>query len=297
MQKGALPDCTTPQCGPVFIPESELLAFYGSGTYTIENNKSLLDTDSPDSGHREMSSDSLSAALQNCQHWTQAQYSYGFTSPVKYQAAELTALVSSNPFTVSNSSLDHNQAQNFANFDDSLKLVSPFSDNDMRGNRHELRLAEALTIKPPPEFRTSDHLRDSQISQDTDSSSSCSDSYSLKDGLVSFPDSDYYSHTGSSTQTHKQADSDMAVNNKTPLNNTHRSHMEIHYNNLRGDSPSALQRYFEEDSRSRDSLLHREDSDREEDFLPLALPPSPPPPPMRLEADSDEEDTFVSYNA
>ena len=289
-----MPDCTTPQCGPVFIPESELQAFYGSGTYMIENNKTLLDTDSPDSGHREMSSDSLSAALQNCQHWTQAQYSYGFTSPVKYQTAELTALVSSNPFTVSNNSLDGDQAQNFANFDETLKLSCPLSDVDMRGDQHESRLAEALTIKPPPEFRTSDRKRDSQISQDSDTSSSCSDSYSLKDGLVNFPDSDYYSHTGSSTRTHKQGESDTLVNNQTPLNNAYKSHMEIHYNNLHGETDSALQRYFEEDSRSHDSLLRREDSDTEEDFLPL--PPSPPPPPMRLEADSSDEEGFITYN-
>ena len=262
----------------------------------IENNKSLLDTDSPDSGHREMSSDSLSAALQNCQHWTQAQYSYGFTSPVKYQTAELTALVSSNPFTVSSNSLDRNQVQNFANFDDSLKLVLPFSADDMKGKKLELRMAEAPKLKPPPEFRTPDHYRDSQISQDTDSSSSCSDSYSLKDGVVNFPDSDYYSHTGSSTQTHKQSDTDMMVNNQTQVNNTQRSHMEIHYNNLHSESPSALQRYFEEDSRSRDSLLHKEESDEEDEFLPVTLPPSPPPPPMRLEADSDDEDTFIAYN-
>ena len=261
----------------------------------IENSKSLLDTDSPDSGHREMSSDSLSAALQNCQHWTQAQYSYGFTSPVKYQTAELTALVSSNPFTVSSSSLDGGEVQNFANFEDNIRLMPPHSDEERVEDEHEPKMAEVLKIKPPPQFRTSDRHRDSQISQDTDSSSSCSDSYSLKDGLVSFPDSDYYSHTGSSTQTNKQVDSEVLVNNQNPLNKTYKSHMEIHYNDLRGDSGSALQRYFEEDTQSGDSLLLREDSDGEGDYLPQ--PPSPPPPPMRLEADSsDDEEGFISYN-
>ena len=279
----------------MFVPESELQAFYGSGTYMIENSKSLLDTDSPDSGHREMSSDSLSAALQNCQHWTQAQYSYGFTSPVKYQTAELTALVSSNPFTVSSSSLDGDQAQNFANFEDNWKLMPPVSDEERGEDGHESKLAEVLKIKPPPQFRTSDYKRDSQISQDSDSSSSCSDSYSLKDGLINFADSDYYSHTGSSTRTHKHADTETLVNNQTPMNKTYKSHMEIHYNDLRGDSASALERYFEQDSRSGDSLLHRDDSDGEEEYLPQ--PPSPPPPPMRLEADSsDDEEGFISYN-
>ena len=60
------------------------------------------------------------------------------------------------------------------------------------------------------------------------------------------------------------------------MNKTYKSHMEIHYNDLQGDSGSALQRYFEEDTRSGDSLLLREDSDGEgEYFAPTPLTPTP----------------------
>lgn len=64
-----LPDPTTPQSGPVYTPAFREI----ENTYLnavpenalFENTKTEQDTDSPDSGHKEMSSDSLSCNLTN----------------------------------------------------------------------------------------------------------------------------------------------------------------------------------------------------------------------------------------
>ncbi|KAH3801071.1 hypothetical protein DPMN_154715 [Dreissena polymorpha] len=65
-QEHSIPDATTPQCGPVFLPRGAIHDCEGltsPGPCMVENSKSPLDTDSPDSGHREMSSDRLALAL------------------------------------------------------------------------------------------------------------------------------------------------------------------------------------------------------------------------------------------
>lgn len=54
-----LPDPTTPQAGPVYTPE------YFKGNAFEKPFVTDFDTDSPDSGHKEMSTESLAVQYQN----------------------------------------------------------------------------------------------------------------------------------------------------------------------------------------------------------------------------------------
>ncbi|GAB1600294.1 uncharacterized protein DDB_G0280205-like [Argonauta hians] len=78
LQIPVLPDPTTPQSGPVYLPEFRDIesAYLNSvpETALFENTKTEQDTDSPDSGHREMSSDSLSCNLTSAQDSKNWQY-------------------------------------------------------------------------------------------------------------------------------------------------------------------------------------------------------------------------------
>ncbi|KAH3801065.1 hypothetical protein DPMN_154709 [Dreissena polymorpha] len=103
-QENSIPDTTTPQCGPVFLPRGAIHDSEGlisPDLCMVENSKSPLDTDSPDSGHREMSSDSLALALHEAEFpfWAMSEeerikYSFGFGSPVKFRqmSYEMTAV-------------------------------------------------------------------------------------------------------------------------------------------------------------------------------------------------------------
>jgi len=240
--------------------------------------KPLFDTDSPDSGHREMSTDNLALAIQQdfpfltMTQDQQLQYSFGYGSPVKIQQTSyaMTAVVNSNPFAESKDNLC--DGLEYSGLDCGRSDQS--GDTDSKG---------APKLRPPPEFR---NLRNSQISEDS-SNSSNSETDSVKDGIVNFTDSDYYSHTGSSTLTNPANQSGACYQDNRAMNQSgivYRPKLEYHFNNFAADH-MLMQKYLAE-NQQQGSFSDEDNTESYDEGL--HQPPSPPPPPSRLEDDFDD---------
>lgn len=283
LQGSPVPDATTPQCGPVFMPRTLMqdssgiispdLCMIGGG------NKALFDTDSPDSGHREMSTDSLALAIhQDFPFLTMTQdqqlkYSFGFGSPVKIQQTSyaMTAVVNSNPFADSKDNLCDDDCVEYSDY--GREQGAEADDKDQ----------SAPKLRPPPEFR---NLRNSQISEDS-SNSSNSETDSVKDGIVNFTDSDYYSHTGSSTVTNPTNQSGACYQDNRAMKQSaliYRPKLEYHFNNFAADQ-MLMQKYLEQ-NQQRGSFSDEDNTESYDEGL--AHPPSPPPPPRKLEEIFDD---------
>lgn len=279
-----MPDATTPQCGPVFIPRTILQDRSGKALLSPDlclpqsESKPLFETDSPDSGHREMSSDNLALTLpQDLPFLTMTQdqqlkYSFGFGSPVKIQhtSYEMTAVVNSNPFADSKDNLCDAEFLEISGYEGSRHEDGCEADC----NKDDV----APKLQPPPEFRNFASLRNSQFSEDS-SNSSNSDTDSVKDGIVNFTDSDYYSHTGSSTLTNQTGAQFQDNRDMTHSGMLYRPKLEYHFNNFAADQ-TLMQKYFEQ-NRQHGSFSDEDNTESYDESL--AQPPSPPPPPSRLE--------------
>ena len=187
-----LPDPSTPRPGPVYLPEfREVDSSYlqtVSDNAMFENTKASLDTESPDSGHREMSCDSLSYNL------TQAEsngWSGGGGGGESYRTTVTTNThCSVNPFRHSYTSGEDLSSCKKRN-DDNINIITPCPLQDASGNRLDLKInlnannsTPTPKIDPPPKFRRTQRM--SNGSQDRDS-------------LINIPsDSDYYSTYASS---------------------------------------------------------------------------------------------------
>ncbi|KAL4219510.1 Carboxyl-terminal PDZ ligand of neuronal nitric oxide synthase protein [Mactra antiquata] len=280
----AIPDATTPQCGPVFLPRT-LLSLTDDKSIVredfclMEKSKSQLDADSPDSGHREMSSDSLSLTLQQTEFpiWAMSpednmKYSFGFGSPIRYKqmSYEMTAVVNSNPFANSKEDICDQDIFDISNFDEA---------KGMEESQTDCITSVAPRLRPPPEFRNFESLRNSQVSEDS-SNSSNSDTDSLKDGIVNFTDSDYYSHTGSSFQGHSLDQSNAHVTDNRNAEHQARifkPKLEYRYNNLT-DGQTIMQKYFDHVDNSQRRASFSDEDNTESYDEGLVHPPSPPPP-------------------
>ncbi|XP_078323262.1 uncharacterized protein LOC144622466 [Crassostrea virginica] len=158
------PDPTTPQVGPVYTPE-----YFKGGAF----EKPFLtdfDTDSPDSGHKEMSTESLALPYQkfNTSYWQNVMNGelISLSSPANFtpgaicQVVEDIAAVTGNPFAIG-------FVHNFDEHDfpkGNGQVITPCPPQDASGNRLELKLTRTPKIAPPPEFRNSKSYRDSQCS-------------------------------------------------------------------------------------------------------------------------------------
>ncbi|XP_045201131.1 carboxyl-terminal PDZ ligand of neuronal nitric oxide synthase protein-like isoform X2 [Mercenaria mercenaria] len=278
----SVPDMTTPQSGPVYLPRT-LLPHSDHMLTTqdlclTEDKKSLFDTDSPDSGHREMSSDSLSLTLQQADfpfwamsHDDRLKYSFGFGSPVKYKqmSYEMTAVVNSNPFANSREDICDQDVLDFTN----MGAVS----KGLGGDEKDSSVGVTPKLKPPPEFRNFESFRNSQVSDDS-SNSSNSETDSLKDGIVNFTDSDYYSHTGSSFHTQSMDQSVPPFVNSTEYVQSAavlRPKLEYHCNNFT-DGKTIMQKYFDDVGRSkRQASFSDEDNTESYDEVQAQSPPPP----------------------
>ncbi|XP_033760289.1 carboxyl-terminal PDZ ligand of neuronal nitric oxide synthase protein-like [Pecten maximus] len=214
LQFALLPDPTTPQVGPVFTPDQQDLdsSYMGSMTDSssfIRNNKSDFDTDSPDSGHKEMSTENLSkpesAYWQHVMHGQPMSYSSpdGFYGEPVGQFGDLSS-VTGNPFANGfNDNVESYYPRN--SNEEHLKIITPLPHQDASGNKLELKLTKTPKIAPPPEFRNSKSYRDSTISQVSIDSISSQELNLLMKG-----DSDYFSTVTSSSSSHVN---DNAINN------------------------------------------------------------------------------------
>ena len=136
-------------------------------------------TDSPDSGHEEMSTESLALQYQksNTSYWQNVMNGelISLSSPANFtpgaicQVVEDIAAVTGNP--LASGFLDHFDEHDF--FKGNEHIITPCPPQDASGNRLELKLTRTPKIAPPPEFRNSKSYRDSQCSfQSTESASS-----------------------------------------------------------------------------------------------------------------------------
>ena len=163
-----MPDPTTPRSAPVYLPDfrdvgdnSYLSAVRDNATY--ENTKAAsLDADSPDSGHKEMSSDSLSYSVG---HSDSNGWSHNLnTSPAK-QATRNPFENSFNPTTTTTSSSSSSCcAASSAPVErkegggggvgpgaDKVQIITPLPLQDASGNRLDLKIgAPAPRLDPPP---------------------------------------------------------------------------------------------------------------------------------------------------
>ncbi|KAH3801072.1 hypothetical protein DPMN_154716 [Dreissena polymorpha] len=209
------------------------------------------------------------------------KYKIGFGTPVKFRqmSYEMTAIVNSNPFAASKDDLCDQKYHYGVNFEDE-------EDNPSK-------IQKVPKLRPPPEFRSYGAYRNSKISDDS-SNSSNSDTDSVKDGIVNFTDSDYYSRSGSSTLT-KHGTQNVESNTPTAqVNNrdsiqpglVYKPKLEYHFNNLESDR-SLMQKYLEHNRNQKGSFSDEDNTESYDEGL--TQPPSPPTPPCRLEDEDSEE--------
>ncbi|XP_070176488.1 dystrophin-like protein 1 isoform X2 [Littorina saxatilis] len=204
-----LPDATTPRSAPVYLPDfrdmgdnSYLSAVRDNATY--ENTKAAsLDADSPDSGHKEMSSDSLSynAGYSDSNGWSHNLNH----SPAKH-APRNPFEVSFNP-TSAGVERKEGGGGNGGGHEEKIQIITPLPLQDASGNRLDLKCGSAAPrIDPPPRvLRSSRSVDRSERGSwygggggGAPMTSSASDQSSGFHVPVCMTDSDYYSTYASS---------------------------------------------------------------------------------------------------
>ncbi|KAL5011588.1 hypothetical protein ScPMuIL_010139 [Solemya velum] len=306
-----LPDPTTPQCGPVYMPELSDLEGSYLGNVTemslFTNMKADVDTDSPDSGHKEMSSESLAL---NLVHSDSAYWPSSFSShPSVYSDRSVNnslrrsqgneSLVRNSPSKVDmkSGSCDRNES------DGIVQIITPNPPQDASGNKIELKLNTVPKIDPPPQFRNSrGSQRDSQCS-DTSSNGVLPLDIMADCGINAQNDSDYFSSlTGSSSSR----STNIMVHNteihfidnrevRATATASTKQKLELQVNNL--DSESVLQKMPTEIRRRQrakiNSLSNMENNSISENSSGSSH--GPPPPPPRRQATLTE--CNVSFNS
>lgn len=203
-----LPDPTTPQAGPVYTPE------YFKGNAFEKPFVTDFDTDSPDSGHKEMSTESLAVQYQNSNtsYWQNVLNGelISLSSPSSFapgticHVVEDIAAVTGNPFA--SGFTETFEDQEFLK--DNEHIITPCPPQDACGNKLELKLTRTPRIAPPPEFRNSKSYRDSQYSvQSTESASSQDTTLYIRT-----PESDYFSSNMSGSMISQNSTSGNVLN-------------------------------------------------------------------------------------
>ncbi|KAJ8300872.1 hypothetical protein KUTeg_022391 [Tegillarca granosa] len=293
-------DPTTPQVGPVYTPEMENLnESYLSAIpepYISKNDKSEFDTDSPDSGHKEMSSESLSLHILKPDgiYWQSLLKGQpvSFSSPETFMSDQSGHIVdfssvTGNPFA-NGFEDDWDHSQFLKDHEGTETIITPLPPQDASGNRLELKLNKAPKIDPPPEFRNSKSYRDSQISEQSQDSSSSS-----QDGNVQLKvDSDYFSTTASSAssqvnhnpnmewgQNHEERKFEKYFTEKHESNNTASS--VKHDLNLDLAGIASLNHCTKGDNSKSANSPVQKSVDSPSPQTKLIIKPAPPPPPPR----------------
>lgn len=153
-QMPVLPDPTTPQAGPVYTPE------YFKGNAFEKPFVTDFDTDSPDSGHKEMSTESLAVQYQNSNtsYWQNVLNGelISLSSPSSFvpgticHVVEDIAAVTGNPFASGFTETFEDQEFLKAN----EHIITPCPPQDACGNRLELKLAFIIKTKRISNFKS-----------------------------------------------------------------------------------------------------------------------------------------------
>lgn len=238
-----MPDPTTPRSAPVYMPDfqdagenSYLNAVSNNATY--ENTKAAsLDTESPDSGHKEMSSESLSFSMahSDTNGWS--------SSPTRHFAPR-------NPFenNFNPTSLAVVARKDGVNGESKIQVITPLPPQDASGNRLDLKMsAPAPRIDPPPRVQRSSRSVDrSERGSWYGGGGGCGSIAggvpvaSVSDANASFhpatSDSDYYSTYASS--------------NGGGVTVTYRAHSHNHRNTPNHHGQASVMRYSDSSARS-----------------------------------------------
>ncbi|XP_050389905.1 carboxyl-terminal PDZ ligand of neuronal nitric oxide synthase protein isoform X2 [Patella vulgata] len=224
----SLPDPTTPRCGPVHLPSmrdmdnSYLTSISNSSTF--ENTKAALEAESPDSGHREMSSESLSFNLSNSDNsgW----------NPAYNPAADGVVLrrnIKPNPFSSSFNSDNYDSKDS----KEKTKIITPIPLQDASGNRLDFNIntTPKKIDPPPPSFK-----RLHRLSQN---GGIMNGNYSEPNGHM-MTDSDYYStynssHSNASIIHNSDARSSYSDNREHNSNGVNKNPQESCVNDLTGN--------------------------------------------------------------
>jgi hypothetical protein len=184
LQIPVLPDPTTPQSGPVIMPEfrdieaSNMTAIPEQTMFENSNIKAET-TDSPDSGHKEMSSDSLAFSC-NQQDNTNTTKNEDFGPWHRMSNGHEFFLDNNNPFSMApipRASETRRDSPRKSQF----KVITPLPLQDASGNRLDLNVTPRLD--PPPKFKrersssrspktTADHITDTNYRNSYHSTSS-----------------------------------------------------------------------------------------------------------------------------
>lgn len=162
------------------------------------------ETDSPDSGLKEMSSENLAfngGRPTEPIYWPSILRGQVSVSAPEGILAENhfsgIASITGNPFASGFEDAFNQNTILQCSYEERMKIITPIPPQDAISNRLQLKLNKTPKIDPPPEFRNSKSYRDSQISaQSTDSASSQETCPLMK------CDSDYHSNTTGSGQSH-----------------------------------------------------------------------------------------------
>lgn len=164
----------------------------------------IEDTDSPDSGLKDMSSENLAlngGQLSEPIYWpsilrgqVSVSTSEGILTENHFSGI---ASITGNPFASGFEDAFGQNAILQCSYEERMKIITPIPPQDATSNRLELKLDKTPKIDPPPGFRNSKSYRDSQISAQSTDSASSQDTCSLMKC-----DSDYHSNTTGSGQSH-----------------------------------------------------------------------------------------------
>ncbi|XP_064648878.1 capon-like protein isoform X3 [Lineus longissimus] len=150
-----LPDPTTPQSGPVIMPEyrdieaSNMTAIPEQTMFENSNIKAET-TDSPDSGHKEMSSDSLSLSCNNHQDNGNTIRNQDFGPWHRMSNGHEFILDNNNPFSMAPVPRAAETRRDSPR-KDRFKVITPIPQQDASGNRLDLTVTPRLD--PPPKFK------------------------------------------------------------------------------------------------------------------------------------------------
>lgn len=230
----------------------------------FENTKTDLDTESPDSGHKEMSSDSLSYNLTHLDNYTPIKKEGWYSPKRRIPSTNGMASTNSNPFstspTVTSHNLDLNQNKNY--FHDKVKIITPVPLQDASGNRLELKTVMTPKIEPPPKYKRSPRTSPKVIH------------YSDSNANDHVPDSDYYSSFTGSTFTRSNIITSVtpkSYNDRNDIQSNPLSKLDQNVNDLNGrtstssDSPTSLRNHVDSSDTHPLSISDDENTENSED--------------------------------
>lgn len=283
-----LPDIHTPQPAPVTLPQfQDIDTSYMANAQPrdlFENTRTdFYSTESPDSGHKEMSSDSLSYnfSQSDTNSWYCPKTISVLSQMSGYQGNSFST--STNPF--SSHDLSNNLESPSKPQDEKVKVIVPCPMQDASGNRLELNVTPK--IDPPPKVNRPTSRSASRTFQGADLNSSSYDNtqhdnsvknYNNRNSTTSENSSGSLDQDLKEVETCFMNEDDVNGNESKQLNNSNNKTMyfsmedstESTIKDLSAHSDSSVKLHI---SLSEDDIMEKADDKDTEDNLP-SMPPA-----------------------